>query len=120
MRVRRRYGGELSHLKGLPIDVLKIDQSFVWDITSDVNDAAIVSLIISLAHSLKLKVIEKGVEMRAQLDYLHQHHCDEVQGYLFSRPSAPDDVGQMLRLSKSLPMRKLKLGAPLNDAVVNR
>jgi len=102
----------LSHLKRLPIDVLKIDQSFVRDLTSDVNDAAIVSLIISLAHSLKLKVIAKGVETQAQLDCLHQRHCDEIQGYLFSRPSAPDDVEQMLRLSKSLPTRKVKFGAP--------
>ncbi|WP_158903638.1 EAL domain-containing protein [Burkholderia sp. L27(2015)] len=110
----------LSHLRRLPIDVLKIDQSFVRDITSDVNDAAIVPLVISLAHSLKLKVIAKGVETQAQLDYLHQCHCDEMQGEIFSRPSAPDDVEQMLRLSSLLPLRQVKLDSSINNAIVNR
>jgi EAL domain-containing protein (putative c-di-GMP-specific phosphodiesterase class I) len=76
----------LAYLKRFPIDVLKIDRSFVADITSDPDDAAIVSSIISLAHNLRLKVIAEGVETREQLDYLRRDGCDQVQGYYFSKP----------------------------------
>ncbi|MBC7500977.1 MAG: EAL domain-containing protein [Herminiimonas sp.] len=76
----------LSYLKRFPIDVLKIDQSFVRDITVDRDDAAIVVSIISLAHNLRLQVIAEGVETIEQLTFLHDHACDEMQGYYFSRP----------------------------------
>ncbi len=76
----------LSYLRRFPIDVLKIDQSFVRDITLEEDGAAIVRTIISLAHSLRLKVIAEGVETAEQLAYLNAHHCNEVQGYLFGRP----------------------------------
>ncbi len=76
----------LNYLKRFPIDVLKIDQSFVRDITSDAADAAIARSIIALAHSLKLKVIAEGVETAGQLNYLGTHHCDAIQGYYYSRP----------------------------------
>jgi diguanylate cyclase (GGDEF)-like protein/PAS domain S-box-containing protein len=93
----------LSYLKKFPIDVLKIDRSFVTDITSDAGDAAIASSIISLAHVLKLKVVAEGVENEAQLNHLRRHHCDEIQGYLFSLPVSPHAFGQMLQRSKLLP-----------------
>ena len=93
----------LSYLKRFPIDVLKIDQSFIRDITSDPDDAAIAASIISLALSLKLKVIAEGVETEAQLSYLRRHQCDEIQGYFFSRPVLPHKIEHMLRQSKSLP-----------------
>lgn len=76
----------LSYLKRFPIDVLKIDQSFIRDLTVDADDAAITVSIISLAHSLKLHVIAEGVETQAQLSYLRHHGCDAMQGYLFSPP----------------------------------
>lgn len=76
----------LSYLKRFPIDVLKIDQSFVRDIPGDSDDAAIASTIITMAHSLGLKVVAEGVETREQLDFMRVHGCDEIQGYLLSKP----------------------------------
>jgi EAL domain-containing protein (putative c-di-GMP-specific phosphodiesterase class I) len=87
----------LAYLKRFPIDVLKIDKSFVRDITSDADDAAITASIISLARHLKLKVIAEGVETDEQLDYLRHYGCDEIQGYLFSPPVASDKFEQILR-----------------------
>ncbi|MDC8756189.1 EAL domain-containing protein [Janthinobacterium fluminis] len=86
-----------SYLRRFPIDVLKIDRTFVNDIANDADDAAIVASIITLAHNLKLRVIAEGVETEAQLDYLRRHGCDEMQGYYFSRPLPPDQFEQMLR-----------------------
>ena len=92
----------LSYLSRFPIDVLKIDRSFVNDITRDASDAAIVASIIALAHNLKLAVIAEGVETREQLDYLRRHGCDEMQGYLFSRALPAADFEQLLRSRLSL------------------
>jgi EAL domain-containing protein (putative c-di-GMP-specific phosphodiesterase class I) len=87
----------LSYLSRFPIDVLKIDRSFVNDVTRNAGDAAIVASIIALAHNLKLAVIAEGVETIGQLDYLKRHGCDEMQGYYFSRPLAPEAFEKLLR-----------------------
>ncbi|MDD5177045.1 MAG: EAL domain-containing protein [Sterolibacterium sp.] len=81
----------LSYLKRFPIDRLKIDQSFVRDIVVDTDSASISQAIITLGHSLGLRVIAEGVETLEQLDFLHANSCDEIQGYYFSRPLPPQE-----------------------------
>ena len=92
----------LSYLKRFPFDKMKIDQSFVHDITSDPDSAAIVKTIIALAHSLNLRVIAEGIETEGQLGYLRSHACDEMQGYYFSRPVPTLEFEQMLRERRHL------------------
>ncbi|MFC0211356.1 putative bifunctional diguanylate cyclase/phosphodiesterase [Paenibacillus chartarius] len=87
----------LYYLKKFPIDKLKIDQSFVRDIMTDPNDAAIVATIISMTRHLNLKVIAEGVETVEQLQFLHQNRCNEVQGYWFSPPVAAQRMEELLQ-----------------------
>jgi len=82
----------LNYLKRLPIDVLKIDQSFVSDIGTDEDDTTIVSAVITLAHSLRMKVVAEGVETEAQAAFLKDRGCDMSQGYWHSRPLPADDL----------------------------
>jgi diguanylate cyclase (GGDEF)-like protein len=87
----------LSALKSFPISTLKIDKSFVRDLATSEDDQAIALAVISLGHRLQLRVIAEGVETLEQRDFLHAHECDEMQGYLFSPPDAPERITEMLQ-----------------------
>ena len=91
----------LSYLKRFPIDRVKIDQSFVRDISVDGDDLAIVRAIIALARALKLRVVAEGVETSEQLALLQAEGCDEYQGYFFARPMAANDIAQWLASSNT-------------------
>jgi EAL domain-containing protein (putative c-di-GMP-specific phosphodiesterase class I) len=86
----------LGYLKRLPIDILKIDRSFVCDVTTDADDAALVMAIITLAHNLGLKVIAEGVETEEQLRFLRLLRCDDWQGYLSSEPMPAANMSRFL------------------------
>jgi diguanylate cyclase (GGDEF)-like protein/PAS domain S-box-containing protein len=86
----------LSYLKRFPIDTLKIDQSFVRDLTTDADDASIVTAVISMGKSLHMGVVAEGVETREQLAFLREQSCPEGQGYYFSRPVAAEEFTQLL------------------------
>ncbi|WP_377705702.1 EAL domain-containing protein [Pseudoduganella sp. UC29_71] len=92
----------LAYLKRFPIDVLKIDKSFVDDVTTKASDAAIALSVISLAHNLNMRVIAEGVETREQVEFLAAHGCDEMQGYYFSRPLAAGAYTTLLREKRLL------------------
>ena len=92
----------LAYLRHFPVDKLKIDIAFVRGIASNAEDAAIALTIIKMAHGLKLDVIAEGVETAEQLAYMHQHGCDQIQGFLVSPGLAPDALEKMLRERKCL------------------
>ena len=86
----------LSYLQKFSIDALKIDQSFVRRITTAPDETTIVTAVISMARSLKLRVVAEGVETRKELEFLQAHQCDEAQGYYFSRPVLPEQFAKLL------------------------
>jgi diguanylate cyclase (GGDEF)-like protein/PAS domain S-box-containing protein len=92
----------LSYLRRFHLDKLKIDQSFVRDIDLDVDDAAIVAAIISMAHNLKVVAVAEGVETRGQCEFLRSHGCDAMQGYLFSKPLTPEAFADLLKSGRTL------------------
>jgi diguanylate cyclase (GGDEF)-like protein/PAS domain S-box-containing protein len=92
----------LSYLKRFPVDRLKIDQSFIRDVATDSDGAAIARAVINLGHDLNLKVIAEGVETKEQLDFLRTYQCDEKQGYYFSRPVPAGELEKMLRERRTL------------------
>jgi EAL domain-containing protein (putative c-di-GMP-specific phosphodiesterase class I) len=86
-----------SYLRQFRVSKLKIDRSFIREVALNPDDAAITGAIISMAKSLNLKVIAEGVEDEAQMSFLREHQCDEIQGYYFSKPLAVDKVADKLR-----------------------
>ena len=99
----------LSYLKSFPIDVLKIDRSFTQEISQHAYDAAIPDAIISMAHSLGIRVIAEGVETELQCEFLSRNMCDEIQGFLFSPALPADDMEALLRQAPRLPEHLLRM-----------
>jgi EAL domain-containing protein (putative c-di-GMP-specific phosphodiesterase class I) len=87
----------LAHLKQLPVDVLKIDRSFVRELERERSDRAIVRATVDLAHNLELRVVAEGVEDRATAEYLADIGCDHAQGYYFARPLPAEELTRWLR-----------------------
>ena len=99
------YSG-LSYLKQFPIDTVKIDQSFVRDLTTDADDEAILRAIIAMSKSLKLSVVAEGVEHAEQMERLRELGCDLLQGYYFSRPIPLDEADRFLQRQLAAPLRR--------------
>ena len=106
----------LSYLRKFPVDALKIDQSFVRQISTAGDDTTIVRAVIALGRSLKLRVVAEGVEELAELEFLRAHHCDEAQGYYFSRPVPAPEFVSLLRAARPSPALETGHVAPLEAA----
>jgi diguanylate cyclase (GGDEF)-like protein len=107
----------LGYLKRLPIDTLKIDRSFVSDVTTDPDDAALVMAIITLAHNLRLKVIAEGVDSEEQLRFLHLLRCDEWQGYFFSKPLPVEAFEELLLQGQNPALNRADLSGTLEGVM---
>jgi diguanylate cyclase (GGDEF)-like protein/PAS domain S-box-containing protein len=91
----------LAHIKHFPVDTLKVDRSFIRNLPQDSEDKAITEAIITMGKTLSLTVVAEGVETKEQQDFLREQVCDEMQGFYFSKPIAPDQFGDLLREHKS-------------------
>ncbi|MFN4281176.1 MAG: putative bifunctional diguanylate cyclase/phosphodiesterase [Alphaproteobacteria bacterium] len=107
----------LNHLKRFPIDSLKIDRSFVNDITVNPDDAAIVKAVLAMAYSLRLKVIAEGVETVEQLRFLEAHDCDAVQGFLLSKPQPAEDITRIFLPPPGQAPAAISLGLAANSGL---
>jgi len=99
----------LAYLGRFPIDQMKIDRSFVTDIVTDPGAATIATSVIALAHRMRVGVVAEGVETEAQAGYLRQNGCDEMQGYLFSKPIPAEEFAELVRQGKHLPIPEAPL-----------
>ena len=102
----------MSLLKQFPIDTLKIDRSFVRDLPDDTEDRAIAQAIINMGRALGMTIVAEGVETAAQESFLRAHGCDEMQGYLFSRPLPPEQLADLLRPAPLLVSPPLQPATP--------
>ena len=100
----------MSLMKQFPVDTIKIDRSFVRDLPDDAEDRAIAQAIISMGKALGMTIVAEGVETIEQADFLRAHGCDEMQGFLFSRPVAPDLVPALVDPAYLTPARLRALG----------
>ena len=110
----------MSYLRRFPIDKLKIDRAFISEITAQVADASIVQAIVSLAHSLGLKVVAEGVETPEQLAFLKKLGCDQYQGYFFSRAISASDFEALLRGQDSHPQQDVPTDLDLPHSKLSR
>jgi len=114
----------LNYLRRLPADTLKIDQSFVRDIAIEPHNGSIVKAIIHLGHDLHMRVLAEGVETETQVEYLQAHGCDEVQGFLYSRPVTAGEIDALLKQPRkepqmktpSIPFLSIPTGSPCNNS----
>ena len=97
----------LSYLKHFPVDILKIDRDFISDIVDDKHDQMLVRTISEIAHRFNLIVVAEGVETHEQLEQLREYHCDEIQGYLFSKPLLPGKASELLQVSPDKSLESL-------------
>jgi predicted signal transduction protein with EAL and GGDEF domain/FixJ family two-component response regulator len=105
----------LGYLRQFPVDALKIDRSFVKDLHTSDDDAAICAAIIAMARELKLKVIAEGVETREQLEFLREHRCDQAQGYLISEPIPADALQRLLGIAADGDSTRTLAPAPTDE-----
>jgi EAL domain-containing protein (putative c-di-GMP-specific phosphodiesterase class I) len=97
----------LGSLKNFPITVMKIDKSFIQDITASSDAKAIIKAIIAMAKSLQIKVVAEGVETEEQLTFLQSHHCDEIQGYFYSYPVPDKEFTELLKKGSLEPLIRI-------------
>ena len=108
----------LSHLNGFPIDVIKIDKSFTFEVTRSESTASITRAIIAMAKSLGMKTVAEGVETEDQLRFMAAHQCDSMQGYYYSRPLSAADMGALLAEDRRIPLGLIGPGAAVDKVSV--